>query len=171
MAAGWNNGLQGGALGFVETMGLVTAVVVADAMGKAAQVSVRTVLNADAGLISVVCEGGLGDCQAAVAAGRGAAEAMGGFLTANLIARPFEDTGDLVAVHAGSMFRPKGSKAGTAAQKPPAGTGQKPGTRPGAGTGRTAATRTAKAGTAGNSPAARADTGKPKGRGRKRTKG
>ncbi len=45
------------ALGFVETMGLVAAVEAADAMVKAARVRIKTVGNADAALITVICEG------------------------------------------------------------------------------------------------------------------
>ncbi|SMC22040.1 ethanolamine utilization protein EutK [Desulfacinum hydrothermale DSM 13146] len=75
-------------LGFVETIGLVTAVEVADAMSKAASVSIRMVANADAGLISVVCEGDLASCMAAVDAGKAAGGALGQVVATNLIARP-----------------------------------------------------------------------------------
>ena len=54
------------ALGFVETRGLVAAIEAADAMVKAARVRIKTVGNADAALISVICEGDLAACAAAV---------------------------------------------------------------------------------------------------------
>ena len=79
-------------LGFVETMGLAAAIEAADAMVKAARVKVKTVLNADAGLLSVVCEGDLAACQAAVDAGKAAAARVGECLCANLIPRPDHDT-------------------------------------------------------------------------------
>ena len=70
------------------------AIEAADAMGKAARVQVKTVCNADAGILSVVCEGDLAACVAAVDAGKAAAERMGSLLTSNLIARPYSDTDD-----------------------------------------------------------------------------
>ena len=60
------------ALGFVETRGLVAAIEAADAMVKAARVRIKTVGNADAALISVICEGDLAACAAAVDAGKAA---------------------------------------------------------------------------------------------------
>ncbi len=60
------------AMGFVETQGLVAAIEAADAMVKAARVRIKTVGNADAALISVICEGDLAACAAAVDAGKAA---------------------------------------------------------------------------------------------------
>ena len=79
-------------LGFVETYGLVAAVEAADAMVKAARVRVRTVVNADLGLLSVICEGDLAACRAAVDAGKAAAAAVGDCVTSNLIGRPDPET-------------------------------------------------------------------------------
>jgi microcompartment protein CcmL/EutN len=84
------------ALGFVETMGLVAAIEAADAMVKAARVRVKTVVNADGGLISVVCEGDLAACKAAVDAGKAAAERVGQCLRTNLIPRPYSETEHLI---------------------------------------------------------------------------
>jgi microcompartment protein CcmL/EutN len=89
--------------GFVETFGLVAAIEAADAMVKAARVSVKTVVNADAGLISVVCEGDLAACKAAVDAGKAAADKVGKCLSTNLIARPDADTDLLVHEYADSI--------------------------------------------------------------------
>ena len=89
--------------GFVETYGFVAAIEAADAMVKAARVRVKTVANADAGLISVVCEGDLAACQAAVDAGAAAAARVGQCLCKNIIARPDDDTDTLVADHADSL--------------------------------------------------------------------
>jgi microcompartment protein CcmL/EutN len=75
-------------LGFVETYGMVAAIEAADAMVKTARVKVKTFLNADVGMISVVCEGDLAACKAAIDAGRAAADRVGKCLSANLIARP-----------------------------------------------------------------------------------
>lgn len=87
---------KGDSLGFVETMGLVAAIEAADAMVKAARVRVKTVVNADAGLLSVVCEGDLAACNAAVNAGKAAATAVGDLVSSNLIPRPDADTDLLI---------------------------------------------------------------------------
>jgi microcompartment protein CcmL/EutN len=107
---------EGGALGFVETLGLATAIEVADAMTKAARVRVKTVCNADAGLLSVVCEGGLAACKAAVDAGKAAAARMDKLLGSNLIARPYPDTHELVARRIRPMFQAPKAPAGKPAK-------------------------------------------------------
>jgi microcompartment protein CcmL/EutN len=84
-------------LGFVETKGLTAAIEAADAMVKAARVKVRTVANADAGLLSVICEGDLAACKAAVDAGKAAADRVGEYITSNIIARPDPDTEHFVS--------------------------------------------------------------------------
>ncbi len=96
----------GTSFGFVETLGLVAAVEAADAMAKAAAVRIKTIANADAALICVVCEGGLGACIAAVEAGRAAAARVGDCLRSNVIARPFEDTEELTGRRIGALARP-----------------------------------------------------------------
>jgi microcompartment protein CcmL/EutN len=118
----------GDALGFVETFGLAAAIEAADAMGKAARVRVKSVCNADAGLLSVICEGDIAACRAAVDAGSAAAKRLGGFRSSNLIARPYEDTGVLIGQHAGSMFKPKAAprpEAPEVAEAPGQATGEK----------------------------------------------
>ena len=92
------------AIGSVEILGLITATEVADVMLKTANVSIRSVCNADAGIISVICTGDLAACKAAVDAGRAAGTRMNALLGSCLIGRPFEDTGTLISAHAGSMF-------------------------------------------------------------------
>lgn len=83
--------------GFVETLGLVPAIEAADAMAKAARVDVKTVGNADGGLISVICEGDLAACQAAVDAGKAAAGRLGEVVGTNIIARPDDDTNTVIS--------------------------------------------------------------------------
>jgi microcompartment protein CcmL/EutN len=84
-------------LGFVEAYGMVAAIEAADAMVKTARVKVKTVLNADVGMLSVVCEGDLAACKAAVDAGKAAADRVGKCLSTNLIARPAEGIEALIA--------------------------------------------------------------------------
>jgi len=114
VAIGKSNAPSGDSLGFVEVFGLIAAVEAADAMGKAARVRIRSVANADAGLISVICEGDIAACMAAMDAGKAAAQRLGSFLASNLIARPYDDGAALLTEMAGSMFKaskPAASKA------------------------------------------------------------
>ena len=97
-------------LGFVETVGLVTAMEAADAMAKAANVKVKTVASADAALICVVCTGDLASCQAAVSAGKAAATRLGEVAGVNLIARPGDDTEVLISKYIGSILPSKSGK-------------------------------------------------------------
>ena len=95
------------AMGFVETQGLVAAIEAADAMVKAARVRIKTVGNADAALISVICEGDLAACDAAVDAGKAAAARVGDFVGSNLIPRPDDDTEWLVSERVDAIMPPK----------------------------------------------------------------
>lgn len=97
-------------LGFVETYGMVTAIEAADAMVKTARVKVKTVLNADAGLLSVICEGDLAACKAAVDAGKAAADRVGKCLRTNLIPRPAGGIEALISKSIGSEIFPTKTK-------------------------------------------------------------
>jgi len=88
----------------VEAYGMVAAIEAADAMVKAARVKVKTVLNADVGMLSVICEGDLAACKAAVDAGKAAADRVGKCLSTNLIARPAEGLEELIATRIGSTI-------------------------------------------------------------------
>lgn len=96
--------MQRDAIGSVEVFGLVAAVEVADVMLKTANIIIKSFCNADAGIISVICEGDLAACKAAVDAGKAKATRMGGLLGSTLIGRPFTDTAALISDHAGSIF-------------------------------------------------------------------
>lgn len=113
--------------GFVETVGLVTAIEVADAMTKSARVEVKTVANADAALISVVCEGDLASCQAAVDAGKAAAARLGEVTGSNLIARPDDDTNRMVTEFIGSIVSTQPTVESKAKAKATSGQGAKGG--------------------------------------------
>lgn len=91
-------------IGFVEAYGMVAAIEAADAMVKAARVKVKTVLNADVGMLSVICEGDLAACKAAVDAGKAAADRVGKCLSTNLIARPAEGLEELISTRIGSTL-------------------------------------------------------------------
>jgi microcompartment protein CcmL/EutN len=110
-------------LGFVETFGMVAAIEASDAMVKAARVRVKTVLNADVGMLSVICEGDLAACKAAVDAGKAAADRVGKCLSANLIPRPAGGIEALITAHIGSTItkpktKPKAKPPTTGKKKP-----------------------------------------------------
>ncbi|MDO5537287.1 MAG: BMC domain-containing protein [Desulfovibrionaceae bacterium] len=64
-------------LGLIETFGIVYVLEAADAMVKAADVELIGYENVASGYISVLVEGDVAACQAAVAAGVRAVQAMG----------------------------------------------------------------------------------------------
>ncbi len=84
--------------GFIETRGLIGAIEAADAMVKAAKVHLVSTKKVGAALVTVIVEGELGACQAAVNAGKAAAERTGQLVSAHVIPNPFEDTEQLVSV-------------------------------------------------------------------------
>ncbi len=70
-------------------------------MAKAANVRLVSRQGIGAGLVTVVCEGDLASCQAAVDAGKNAAARVGELVSAHVIARPDKDTEALVMVMLG----------------------------------------------------------------------
>lgn len=84
------------ALGFVEARGLVTAIVAADAMVKAANVKLIRQHQLDPRFITLVVEGDLAACRAAVDAGVAAASRVGEVVSRLEIGRPDDDTDRMV---------------------------------------------------------------------------
>lgn len=84
------------AIGFVEVVGLVAAIEAGDAMVKAARVRLLKVHRISPGWETVVVEGDLSACQAAVEAGRAAAKRLGKVVGSLVIPRPDRGTEDLV---------------------------------------------------------------------------
>jgi len=109
---------QNESLGFVETYGLVAAVEAADAMVKAARVRVKTVVNADLGLLSVICEGDLAACKAAVDAGKAAAARVGDCISTNLIPRPDADTEELIDKYIHTKITPNDAAKAAGPKRP-----------------------------------------------------
>ena len=69
--------VEGQALGFVETVGLVAATEAADAMVKAANVEIVTRQQPGGGYTAIIVRGDVGAVKAAVEAGAAAAKAVG----------------------------------------------------------------------------------------------
>ena len=80
------------ALGMVETKGLVGAIEAADAMSKAANVSLIGYEKIGSGLVTVMVRGDVGAVKAAVDAGAVAANAVGEVVSVHVIPRPHADT-------------------------------------------------------------------------------
>ena len=79
------------ALGMVETRGLVAAIEAADAMVKAAEVSLIGTEKIGSGLVSVMVRGDVGAVKAAVEAGQVSASKLGELVATHVIPRPHED--------------------------------------------------------------------------------
>lgn len=76
------------ALGMVETKGLVGSVEAADAMVKAANVTLIGKVHVGGGLVTVMVRGDVGAVKAATDAGAAAAERVGELLSVHVIPRP-----------------------------------------------------------------------------------
>ncbi|GGE33166.1 BMC domain-containing protein [Streptococcus himalayensis] len=76
------------ALGMVETRGLVGAIEAADAMVKAANVTLIGKEQVGAGLVTVMVRGDVGAVKAATDAGAAAAENVGDLVSVHVIPRP-----------------------------------------------------------------------------------
>lgn len=79
------------ALGMVETRGLIGAVEAADAMVKAANVTLLGREKIGSGLVTVMVRGDVGAVKASVDAGAAAAKRVGELISVHVIARPHED--------------------------------------------------------------------------------
>ncbi|MDR1051466.1 MAG: BMC domain-containing protein [Deltaproteobacteria bacterium] len=76
------------ALGLIETKGLVGAIEAADAMVKAANVSLAGKVQVGGGLVTVLVRGDVGAVKAATDAGAAAAGRVGELLSVHVIPRP-----------------------------------------------------------------------------------
>lgn len=79
------------ALGMIETRGLVGAVEAADAMVKAAKVTLLGKEKSGSGLVTVMVRGEVGAVKAATDAGQAAAKRVGELVTVHVIPRPAID--------------------------------------------------------------------------------
>ena len=84
------------ALGMVETRGLVAAIEAADAMVKAANVTLIGSEKIGSGLVSVMVRGDVGAVKAAVDAGGAAASRLGEVIALHVIPRPLGDVEKLL---------------------------------------------------------------------------
>ena len=76
------------ALGMIETIGLVAVIEAADAMVKAANVTLIGKEHVGGGLVTVLVRGDVGAVKAATDAGAAAAERVGELISIHVIPRP-----------------------------------------------------------------------------------
>ena len=86
------------ALGMVETRGLVAAVEAADAMLKAANVTLVGTEKIGSGLVSVMVRGDVGAVKAAVEAGASNASRLGELVATHVIPRPHTDVEKILPI-------------------------------------------------------------------------
>jgi microcompartment protein CcmL/EutN len=79
------------ALGLIETRGLVSAIEAADAMVKAANVTLVSYKKVGAGLVTVMIKGDVGAVKAATDAGAASASRIGELVSVHVIPRPHGD--------------------------------------------------------------------------------
>ena len=79
------------ALGMVETKGLVGSIEAADAMVKAANVSLLGKVHVGGGLVTVMVRGDVGAVKAATDAGAAAASRVGELVSVHVIPRPHNE--------------------------------------------------------------------------------
>ena len=79
------------ALGMIETRGLTAAIETADAMVKAAEVTLIGTEKIGSGLVSVMVRGDVGAVKAAVESGTAAASKLGEIIATHVIPRPHAD--------------------------------------------------------------------------------
>lgn len=85
------------ALGMIETRGLVPAIEAADAMVKAANVTLTRKECIGGGLVTVMVRGDVGAVKAATDAGAAAAERVGELISVHVIARPHQELEPMLA--------------------------------------------------------------------------
>ncbi|MCS1390957.1 BMC domain-containing protein [Lysinibacillus boronitolerans] len=77
-----------GALGMIETKGLVGSIEAADAMVKAANVNIVGKVHVGGGIVTVLVRGDVGAVKAATDAGAAATQRVGELLSVHVIPRP-----------------------------------------------------------------------------------
>ncbi|HWR29037.1 MAG TPA: propanediol utilization microcompartment protein PduA [Negativicutes bacterium] len=83
--------MRGEALGMVETKGLTAAIEAADAMVKAANVTLVGYEKIGSGLVTVFVRGDVGAVKAATDTGAASAKAVGELVSVHVIPRPHTD--------------------------------------------------------------------------------
>ena len=83
--------MAGEAIGLIETKGLVGSIEAADAMVKAANVTLMGEERIGGGFVTVIVKGDVGAVKAAVDAGAAAAKRVGELISVHVIPRPHSE--------------------------------------------------------------------------------
>jgi len=84
------------AIGMIETRGVVASIEAADAMVKAANVSIVSHTKAGGGLVAVIVRGEVGAVKASTDAGAVAANKVGEVVSVHVIPRPHDEVGEIL---------------------------------------------------------------------------
>ena len=84
------------ALGMIETKGLVASIEAADAMVKAANVTLIGKEHVGGGLVTIMVRGDVGAVKASVEAGGAAAKRVGELISVHVIPRPHGDVEEIL---------------------------------------------------------------------------
>jgi ethanolamine utilization protein EutM len=103
--------MLGDALGMVETKGLIGSVEAADAMVKAANVTLIGKEYIGAGYVTVLVRGDVGAVKAATDAGAAAARRVGELVSVHVIPRPHGEVERVLPVPSATGDEPKGTPA------------------------------------------------------------
>ena len=95
------------ALGMVETRGLTAAIEAADAMTKAAEVTLIGTEKIGSGLVTVMVRGDVGAVKASVDVGSAAAQRVGEVVSIHVIPRPHGDVECILPVGDNKEFGSK----------------------------------------------------------------
>ena len=87
---------EANALGLIETRGFTAAIEAADAMVKAANVTLAGKQQVGSGLVIVIVRGDVGAVKAATDAGAAAASRVGELVSVHVIPRPHSDVETLI---------------------------------------------------------------------------
>ncbi len=90
--------MTGEALGMIETRGLVAMIEAADAMVKAANVTLVGWEKIGSGYVTVLCRGDVAAVKAATDAGAAAARRIGELIAVHVIPRPHSNLDDIFSI-------------------------------------------------------------------------
>ncbi len=88
-----------GAIGMIETLGMVPAIYGADYMLKAANVELVSYENVGSTLVTVIVQGDVAACKSAMESGAKAASSIGKLTANNVIPRPINVVNHILQVH------------------------------------------------------------------------
>lgn len=87
------------ALGFLETLGMIPAIVGTDIMLKAATVELISYENIGSTLVTIVIEGDVAAVEAAIEVGAKAASEVGQVTAKTVMPRPVEEIAEIVSIY------------------------------------------------------------------------